>query len=723
MQIKKFLGLSFMACSFLFGSGDASILDQIQIDETKINDPLEGRKNNSSTKIIISKEEIARFGDQSMGDVLKRLPGLSFTGPAGYVEDIRFRGADKGYTQILIDGEPIVDGKKDRQFQVSRLSAEMIERIEIIKQTTAEFNSDGIAGTINIILKNPPKEGKGDYSLRYGQSDGEPIKEVFVNYGNKYDRLSYTVGVNALERPLVKPKTKTETAYADNAGHAVTSIKTEDELEIRSNKEVSVIPKVIYDINDISKLTLSGYFIGGTEDKSQIKNSTEDTGSIGSVDKRIYTDTSEIKDRINHRLLTKYEVSPTSTEKYSVTVMLNKGGEEKDKTTYTRTTTVATGVSTIANAKEHEDITEFEKKIKTDGSFVLGETNFVKVGLERSLKDFDSFKTSNGIITSSPSDQLDMKENSWQAYVMDEYMLTSDHIFTPGVRLEQFTQESLYNGSSKEGDYQFVNPSLHYLWHINEEINLRASIAKKVKKPKFDEIYNGIKSGSGTFASPYEVGNLDLKPEQSLGYELGLERFLADKLGVISVNGYYRIIKDKAEERTTLQSDGFYYKNKINVGEAKLYGIEFDAQKDLKGIIDGLNLYGNLTFMHGLVIDNGVERKLKDVPEYTLNLGFDQKLPSLGMTVGAAYNRLGGFEAYESATKLKSEGYKTIVDVYALKKLHKNLDFRITAKNITEVEKYKQDTEFSATSGRITKIATEIEESKVQIFASLEGRF
>ena len=120
---------------------------------------------------------------------------------------------------------------------------------------------------------------------------------------------------------------------------------------------------------------------------------------------------------------------------------------------------------------------------------------------------------------------------------------------------------------------------------------------------------------------------------------------------------------------------------------------------------------------------DGIERKLKDVPEYALNLGFDQKIAPLGLTIGAAYNYLDGFEVYESATKLKTETARTIVDVYALKKLTKELNLRISAKNITEVEKDKKDTEFSATTGNITKVTTETEYSNVMFFIGLEGKF
>jgi len=724
--MKKTIALSVVTCSLMFGAGNDDILEQVEINETRLNDPIEGRKNSSTTKIIVSKEEIERFDDQTIGEVLKRLPGMGFTGPAGYVEDIRFRGADKGYTQILIDGEPIADGKKDRQMQVSRLSADMIERIEIIRQTTAEYNSDGVAGTINIVLKDAPNKAKGNWSATYANQDGTSGKEAYLSFGNKYDKLSYIVSINALDRPWIKPKDKLELGYNATTG-AMTSIKTEYEVEKRENTELSIIPKINYDFDDKNRLTLSGYFITGTEKKDKTKDNTEDTGTLGVLDKLIYTDEQEDKDRDNGRIMLKYETTFSPSEKYSITAMINRGGEEKDKSTLTRTTTVSNGNIVNTAATEYEKITETENKIKADASFVLWDSNFIKSGIEYSLKDFESDKSKNGVVQTGIADNLKMDEDSLQAYVMDEWNIGDAHVLTPGLRMEQFTQKSLdSNGVSKEGDYRFWNPSLHYLWRMQEDLHFRASVAQKAKRPKFDELTNFIKSGTtGTSLNPYETGNPDLKPERAISYDTSLEYYLSGNTGVLAVNGYYRDIKDKIESTTLQENDGFYYKKPMNMGDAKLYGVEFDAKMDLSKYMDGLNVYGNLSFMNGKITtaSDGIERKLKDVPEYALNLGFDQKIAPLGLTIGAAYNYLDGFEVYESATKLKTETARTIVDVYALKKLTKDLNLRISAKNITEVEKDKKDTEFSATTGNITKVTTETEYSNVMFFIGLEGKF
>lgn len=523
-----------VACSLVVANDAQEVLDSVEISESRLNDPIEGRKNSPTGKIIVSKEEIARFDDQTLGDVLKRLPGMSFTGPAGYVEDIRFRGADKGYTQILIDGEPIADGKKDRQMQVSRLSADMIERIEIINQTTAEYNSDGVAGTINIILKNTPSKAQGNFSATYSNQDSVSGKEAYFSFGNKRDKLSYIVSIDALERPWTKPKDKYETEYNDNTAHAAKKIVTETEVEKRVNTELSVIPKINYDFDAKNRLSFSGYFITGVEKKDKIKdNYTDGGGVIGTFgdhanDKYTHSEENEDKDRINGRAMLKFETILSPSEKYSVTALFNRGGEEKDKSTFSRITTPSTSTVTTSSSTEYEKIVETDAKLKADASFVLWESNFIKSGIEFSQKDFKSDKKTNGTTTTGISDNLRMDEDSFAAYVMDEWNIGSSHVLTPGVRLEQFTQASTdSSGNTTEGDYKFINQSLHYLWRMSDNLQFRASVAQKAKRPKFDELTNfqNTPSGANSSTNPITTGNPELTPEKALAYDAGFEYY------------------------------------------------------------------------------------------------------------------------------------------------------------------------------------------------------
>jgi outer membrane cobalamin receptor len=55
---------------------------------------------------------------------------------------------------VLVNGRPIPGAGNDRTVFVDRIPAEIIVRIEIVRAPSANIDSQGIGGTINIILKD-----------------------------------------------------------------------------------------------------------------------------------------------------------------------------------------------------------------------------------------------------------------------------------------------------------------------------------------------------------------------------------------------------------------------------------------------------------------------------------------------------------------------------------------------------------------------------------------
>ncbi len=91
----------------------------------------------------------------SLGDLLRRLPGVTVSGSSRRGGQLRMRGLGSGYTQVLLDGERV-----PANFSIDTLAPEQIERIEILRAPTAETGTRAIAGTINIITR----EGSGKRS-------------------------------------------------------------------------------------------------------------------------------------------------------------------------------------------------------------------------------------------------------------------------------------------------------------------------------------------------------------------------------------------------------------------------------------------------------------------------------------------------------------------------------------------------------------------------------
>ncbi|HEY4958659.1 MAG TPA: TonB-dependent receptor plug domain-containing protein, partial [Caldimonas sp.] len=146
--------------------GDAS-LAPVNITGARPDDVQE-RRNSTAAKIIIGRDEIDRFGDSTLGDVLKRLPGVTIQGRPGRGGAIRLRGLGNGYTQILLDGERVPPG-----FSLDSLTPDQIERIEILRAPTAETGARAIAGTINIITRGGYSRRVNDVRLSAAYENGK----------------------------------------------------------------------------------------------------------------------------------------------------------------------------------------------------------------------------------------------------------------------------------------------------------------------------------------------------------------------------------------------------------------------------------------------------------------------------------------------------------------------------------------------------------------------
>jgi outer membrane receptor for ferrienterochelin and colicins len=132
------------------------------------------RRDDTASKIVVNNEEIVKYGDTNVLDVLKRVPGVTVSS-SGRGGEIRMRGLGNGYTQVLINGERAPQG-----FDISSLSPDVIERIEVLRAASAEFSTQSIAGTVNIVLKKAVKAGQRELKVGYGhgsahqQPDAQP---------------------------------------------------------------------------------------------------------------------------------------------------------------------------------------------------------------------------------------------------------------------------------------------------------------------------------------------------------------------------------------------------------------------------------------------------------------------------------------------------------------------------------------------------------------------
>jgi outer membrane receptor for ferrienterochelin and colicin len=79
------------------------------------------RRESVGPKIIMTREEINKFGDKSLLGVLSRISGISIGAGTNQTSEVKLRGLDTGYVQIQVNGEPVAPG-----FSIDSLSPEMV---------------------------------------------------------------------------------------------------------------------------------------------------------------------------------------------------------------------------------------------------------------------------------------------------------------------------------------------------------------------------------------------------------------------------------------------------------------------------------------------------------------------------------------------------------------------------------------------------------------------
>jgi outer membrane receptor for ferrienterochelin and colicins len=165
------------------------------------------RRDDTAMKIVVGRQDLERYGDASVLDVLKRVPGMTVA-TTGRGTQVQMRGLGGGYTQVLVNGERMPAG-----FTLDTMAPELIERIEVMRAPTAEFSAQGIAGTINIVLRRSVRAAKGSpqngaqRQVKLGYLGASDIRgpDASIEMAERGEKSSYSLAANAEHNSLSRP--------------------------------------------------------------------------------------------------------------------------------------------------------------------------------------------------------------------------------------------------------------------------------------------------------------------------------------------------------------------------------------------------------------------------------------------------------------------------------------------------------------------------------------
>lgn len=105
---------------------------------------------------VIDSEQLKLRGALSVSDLLRDVPGLAISrsGVQGSATQIRARGSEANHLLVLIDGVEANDPSQSDELNWGILSADDIERIEVIRGPQSSMRgSDAMAGVVNIVTR------------------------------------------------------------------------------------------------------------------------------------------------------------------------------------------------------------------------------------------------------------------------------------------------------------------------------------------------------------------------------------------------------------------------------------------------------------------------------------------------------------------------------------------------------------------------------------------
>ena len=148
------------------------------------------RKEASNIVNIITPKLFSTTNSISLGECLNFTPGMRIEDNCQNcgVSQVRLNGLPGSYSQILINNRPIINSLTSL-FILDFIPTNMIERIEVIRgSSSALYGSNAVAGTINIILKEP-KYNSYEFSINsrvigINNYTNKPAQEYSVSFNS-----------------------------------------------------------------------------------------------------------------------------------------------------------------------------------------------------------------------------------------------------------------------------------------------------------------------------------------------------------------------------------------------------------------------------------------------------------------------------------------------------------------------------------------------------------
>ncbi len=665
-------------------------MPRVEVSGPPESDESNSRRQNAAMSIY-GREELDRQGDIDVTDVLKRLPGVSMDNGAP-----RLRGLGGGYTKVLINGEDAPPG-----FSLDSLAPGDVERIEIVKGATAEF--PGVAGTINIVLREPPRsrsrEWRGGLNYRAVQAGGSQA----FQWGDRVGGFSFVVPVS-VARSAQGTEYLSDRLSRTPAGEVQEQAIHGEDVGRSSNGQIA--PRMQWKLNDLDTLTAGAFYqhnksrSHSQRDFTTLQGTPWLTASDGSQSQG-ESDVSRVNGQWQHKF------------KEGGKVELKASWQDTDRTTLGHYQSLRTDGSVPVMRDSRTEFAESRTLVGARWNQPLGEEHTLVTGIDvesrqrdelRRVWDFgvERLDSATGIPFAADISQT-------AVFVQDEWTLNERWSFLPGVRVQQVRTRSSDGSGPINNLARTTSPVLHlnYRFDPKGRDQIRASLTRSFKLPDLNALVaryvlngNYERDVTNTPIAADRAGNPLLKPELSTGFDLHYEHYPSSG-GIFSMGLFYRRIDGLTRQRISLEENPApgvvdvprWVSRPVNLAQATTMGLEFEVKgrgEDWlpmffsRGRDSGLQLRAAFNLYRSRVEQvEGPDNRLESQPPWLANMGFDWRLPGYAAwTVGGSLVMQPGYRTIQTDRQIARRSAVRTLDAFVSWRMDRMTQVRLGLANM-----------------------------------------
>lgn len=508
------------------------------------------RKETPTVVNSINPKLFERVQSVTLSEGLNFSPGLRMENNCqncGFSQ-VRMNGLEGPYSQILVNSRPIFSGLAG-VYGLELIPASMIERVEVIRGGgSSMYGSNAIAGTINLITKDPIAntfEAAVSNSAVGVRSDYDAANDYNININSSFVTDDYKTGMS-----IFGFHRKRDAFDANNDGYTELSEINNTTIGARFYQRIASRGKLTFDYFNINEARRGGNKLDLPLHETDIAESVEHQINSGAVN---------------------YDVLLRQDDKFSVYASMqgvNRGsyyGANQDPSAYgtTEDLTYALGVQYIRSL----DLFLFAPAtitsgIETNGSSLQDE----KLGY---YDPADDIHYGNTLVA-------DQNMTTSGAFLQSEWK-TKKLVFSAGLRFDHYNiKEESQESDDVSGNV--LSPRVSFLYNISDHLQFRAGYGRGFRAPQiFDEDLHIETSGS---RKVIHQNDPELKQESSNSFTASFDysNHAGNWQYQLLVEGFYtQLIDPFANEYGEPDEDGTVIYKRVNAEDgAKVQGLNIE---------------------------------------------------------------------------------------------------------------------------------------------------